>query len=356
MLVINYNGKKWLPQCLRSISTLSYPNFETYLIDNASTDGSIEYVQKNFPLVRIIKFDKNFGFAKGYNQAINQIKTDYLLLLNNDTKILKSDFLDTMVNQAHRDFDIAAIVCKMVFVSDPSIINSVGGIGIPYWRGFEDIGFREKDIGQYDIPPIEPFSFCGGATLIRTKAFIETQGFDEKFFAFFEDTDLSWRFRLKKLKIKYVPDAKIAHQYSGTYSEGPEKTYLCKRNLFRSILKNCGSSIIYWAIRNYLFFTILASLSYLRVEHSPLMAWALFKSILWNLWHLPGTYNKRQIIQNERKTSDKEILLRMYPSTLLKRREINSFGDLVGERIFGYLPKIFSKRLSSRNINRRYFV
>jgi GT2 family glycosyltransferase len=350
ILVINYNGKKWLPQCLRSISTISYPNFDTYLIDNSSTDGSIEYVQENFPLIRIIKFDTNFGFAKGYNHAINQIKTDYILLLNNDTKILKSDFLDIMVNQAQKDFDIAAIVCKMVFMSDPSIINSVGGIGIPYWRGFEDVGFREKDIGQHDIPPIEPFSFCGGATLIRSKAFMETQGFDETFFAFFEDTDLSWRFRLKKLKIKYVPDAKIAHQYSGTYSEGPEKTYLCKRNLFRSILKNCGSPTIYWAIRNFFLFTILASLSYLRVEHAPLMAWALFKSILWNLWHLPGTYNKRQIIQSERKTTDKEILSRMYPSKLLTRREMKSFGDRVGETIFGYLPKnLVLKKLSSRN-------
>ena len=339
ILVINYNGKKWLHQCLRSISTISYPNFDTYLIDNASTDGSIEYVKENFPFVAIIKFDTNIGFAKGYNNAINQIKTDYILLLNNDTKILKPDFLDIIVSQAQKDFDIAAIVCKMVFMSDPSVINSVGGIGIPYWRGFEDIGFKEKDVGQYDVPPIEAFSFCGGATLIRSKAFIETKGFDETFFAFFEDTDLSWRFRLKKLKIKYVPDAKIAHHYSGTYSEGPNKTYLCKRNLFRSILKNCGSTTIYWAIRNYLLFTILASISYLRVEHAPLMACALFKSILWNLWHLPSTYNKRQIIQNERKTSDEEILFRMYPLKLIKRREIDSFGDRIGERIFGYFPK-----------------
>ena len=151
------------------------------MIDNASTDGSIEYVQENFPLVRIIKFDENFGFAKGYNHAIKRITADYILLLNNDTKILKSDFLDVMVNQAQKDLDIAAIACKMVFMSDPSIINSVGGIGIPYWRGFEDVGFREKDVGQYDTTLIEPFSFCGGATLIRSQAFKETRGFDEAF-------------------------------------------------------------------------------------------------------------------------------------------------------------------------------
>jgi hypothetical protein len=80
------------------------------------------------------------------------------------------------------------------------------------------------------------------------------------------------------------------------------------------------------------------------------MAWALFKSILWNLWHLSETYNKRQIIQNERKTSDKEILFKMYPLGLLKRRRINSFGDRVGERIFGYHPKnLVFKKSSSRN-------
>ena len=86
-----------MPQCLRSITKISYPNFDTYLIDNASTDGSIEYVQENFPFVRIIKFDENLGFAQGYNHAIKRITADYILLLNNGTKILKSDFLATIV-------------------------------------------------------------------------------------------------------------------------------------------------------------------------------------------------------------------------------------------------------------------
>ncbi len=347
-MIINYNGKKWLTQCLSSITKISYPNFDTYLIDNASTDGSVAHVQENFPWVQIIRFDENFGFAKSYNLAIKQVNTDYILLLNNDTKVLKSDLLDFMVRQAQEDFEIAAIAAKMVFISDPSIINSVGGIGIPYWRGFDDIGFKEQDIGQYDAPPIEPFSFCGGAALIRSKAFKELGGFDETFFAFFEDTDLSWRLRLRNYKIKYLPDAKIAHHYSGTYSEGPEKTYLCKRNLFRSILKNCEGEILYWAVRNYFLFTILASLSYLRVERAPLMAWSLIKSVLWNIRHLRGTYNQRRIIQRERKINDKEILLKMYSSRLLKKRMTHSFGERVGETIFGSRPKkLFSYRLSS---------
>ncbi|OGD54862.1 hypothetical protein A3K80_01410 [Candidatus Bathyarchaeota archaeon RBG_13_38_9] len=343
IMIMNYNGKKWLSQCLESIAKISYPNFDTYLIDNASTDGSTSYVKENFPWVKIIKYDKNFGFAEGYNRAIKQIKADYIVLLNNDTEILESDWLDSMISLTQKDKDIAAIAFKMVFMSNPSIINSVGGIGIPYWRGFEDIGFGEHDIGQYDTPPIEPFSFCGGAALIRSKAFIELGGFDEPLFAFFEDTDLSWRFRLKNYKIKYLPNAKIAHHYSGTYSEGPEKTYLCKRNLFRSILKNCGSTSLHWAVRNYLLFTILASLSYLRVERAPLMAWALIKSVLWNIWHLHGTYSKRRLIQRDRKISDKEILPKMYYSRLFKKRITDSFGDRVGETIFGSWPeKLFS--------------
>jgi len=338
-MVMNYNGKKWLDQCLNSIAEISYPNIETYLIDNASTDGSIQYVQENFPWVQIIKYNKNFGFAEGYNRSIKQIKTDYIFLLNNDTKVLKSDCLDVMLNQTQKDSEIAAIACKIVFMSDPSIINSVGGLGIPYWLGFEDIGFEEKDFGQYDTPPIEPFSFCGGATLIQSKVFLELGGFDDAFFAFFEDTDLSWRLRLKNYRIKYVPDVKVAHHYSGTYSEGPEKTYLCKRNLFRSILKNCGNSTLNWAIRNYILFVILASSSYLRVEREPLMAWALIKSLLWNLWHLHGTYSKRLIIQKDRQTSDETIFSIMYPSKLIKKRIMKSFGDRIGERIFGSIPK-----------------
>jgi GT2 family glycosyltransferase len=348
VMIMNYNGKKWLSQCLESVAKISYQNFDTYLIDNASTDGSTNYVENNFPWVKIIKHEKNFGFAEGYNRAIKQIKTAYILLLNNDTKILESNCIQSMVSITQKDKDIAAITCKIVFMLNPSIINSVGGIGIPFWRGFEDIGFDEQDIGQYDAPPIEPFSFCGGAALIKSNVFKELGGFDETFFAFFEDTDLSWRLRLKNYKIRYLPEAKIAHHYSGTFSEGPEKTYLCKRNLFRSILKNCDGTILYWAVRNYFLFTILASLSYLRVERAPLMAWSLIKSVLWNIWHLRGTYNQRRIIQRERKISDKEILLKMYSSTLLKKRMIHSFGERVGENIFGSWPKkLFSYRSAS---------
>jgi GT2 family glycosyltransferase len=340
IVIINYNGKKWLNRCLRSVATTSYPNFSVYIVDNASIDGSVDYVRANFPWASIIQHGRNLGFASGHNLAIKLIESKYIALLNNDTETLNPDWLEAMVRSAENDNRVAASSCKMVFTSNPNIINSVGGFGIPYWRGAVDIGYGEIDVGQFDNPPIEPFSFCGGAALIRLDLFRESHGFDESFFAFFEDTDLSWRLRIMGYRIVYVPDAKIAHYSSGTWSDDAEKTYLCKRNLFRSILKNCSREVLLrWALPYHLLFTLLAAVSYLKVERAPLKAWALLKSIFWNVRQLRGTYRKRTFTQRFRKVRDEEILVAMYPAGLLHTSRSESFEARLAYAIFGTPPK-----------------
>ena len=344
VIVINYNGKKWLNRCLSSLAKTTYPNYSVYLVDNASTDGSIGYVQASFPWVKIIRLQRNYGFARGNNLAIKQVEAEYAALLNNDTEILEKNWLEMLVSLAEKDNLIGAIACKIVFLSNPAILNSVGGFGIPYWRGTADLGYGERDEGQFDTPPVKPFSFCGGAALIRLGLFREAEGFDESFFAFFEDTDLCWRLRIMGYRIAYVPGAKVAHYYSGTWSNETKKTHLCKRNLFRSILKNCsGDVLLRWALPYHLLFTIMASISYLIVEHAPLMSWALLKSILWNVWHLKSTYGKRRLIQMARKSGDEEILGSMYPPGLARARLRNtrreSFQSRLADTIFGLPPK-----------------
>ncbi len=340
VIVINYNGKRWLDRCLGSLAKTNYPNYSVYLVDNASTDGSVNHVRASFPWVKIIQLQKNFGFARGYNLAMKYVEAEYVALLNNDTEILEPNWLGIMVSVAEKDSLVGAIACKIVFLSNPAILNSVGGFGIPYWRGTADLGYGEIDQGQFDNPPIEPFSFCGGAALIRLGLFREAEGFDESFFAFFEDTDFSWRLRIRGYRIVYVPGAKVAHYSSGTWSNETEKTYLCKRNLFRSILKNCSRDVLLrWALPYYLLFTIMASISYLIVEHAPLMSLALLKNILWNVWHLKTTYRKRKLIQMAREIEDEMILVAMYPPRLLRSPRRDSLESLLGDTIFGIPPK-----------------
>jgi hypothetical protein len=263
--------------------------------------------------VKIIVHSTNLGFAAGYDRALERIKADYVVLLNNDTEVLSPDWVKSLVKVAAADPKIAAVCCKMVSMDQPDRLDSVGGMGIPFWRGFVDIGREERDEGQYDGTDFEPFSFCGGAALLRKAVFEKAGGFDEKFFMYMEDVDLSWRFRLLGYGVKFAPRAKIAHFFSGsTGVKGvdAQKLFYCHRNLFRAILKNCGSSI-WWALRNYLLFSLLTVVGFSLFE--PKKAAAVAKALLWNLLELKDTYSHRLTIQSTRKTGDPKILASMYP-------------------------------------------
>ncbi len=192
-------------------------------------------------------------------------------------------------------------------------LDSVGAMGIKYWRGFVDIGKYERDRGQYDDLPITPFSVCGAAMLVRKKAFGLIGGFDSKFFAYVEDVDLSWRLRLRGFKLAYEPAAKVAHYYSGsreTSGLDPEKLYLSHRNVLRAILKNCGSSLG-WALRNYFLYTLLLTLGFVPFESRKTVA--LLNGVLWNLRNFRSTFAARLRVQGTRSVREVEILQEMFP-------------------------------------------
>jgi len=310
---------RWLPQCLSSIAATDYPDLDTYLVDNGSTDGSIDYVRRYFPRVKLILNEQNFGFAEGYNRAIENVSTDYLVLLNNDTKVLNPCWLRHLVDKASSDPKIAAVACKMLSFEDRTRLDSVGGMGIPFWRGFVDIGRDELDQGQYDHENFEPFAFCGGAALIKRSIFMKLGGFDGKFFLYTEDADLSWRLRLLGYRVSFASEAQVAHYFSGsaeTKDIDARKLYYCHRNLLRAILKNCGPSLR-WALRNYLLFTLMMAAGFSILE--PKKAIAVAKAILWNLRNLRDTYIWRSKIQANRNAREAEVLRSMYPP--LKRHQ-----------------------------------
>jgi len=314
IVILNYNGLRWLRECLSSVFTTDYPNYEVYLIDNGSTDGSVTYVERNFPRARIIENGRNLGFAQAYNDAIRKMQADYILLLNTDTKVLAPEWLHELVGTVQRDANIVAVACKMVSMDAGSILNSVGGMGIPYWRGFVDIGHDMVDSGQFDNPEFQPFAFCGGAALLDRNTFIRAGCFDAKFYLYVEDADLSWRVRLLGHSIAYSPKAKVAHYFSGSADSrdvGPMKLYYCHRNLLRTILKNCGKETLPWAVSTYFLFSLFATLGFGIYE--PKKASPIMRAIMWNLLNLPDTFAERRRIQETRKIGDAEILRCMYP-------------------------------------------
>ena len=314
IVILNYNGLRWLGECLSSVFITDYPNYEVWLVDNGSTDGSVAFVERNFPRARIIENGRNLGFAQAYNDAIKRIQADYVLLLNNDTKVLAPEWLHELVRTAQHDANIIAVACKMVSMDDSSVLDSVGGMGIPYWRGFIDIGRDMVDSSQFDRSDFQPFSFCGGAALLNRNAFIRAGGFDPKFHLYVEDADVSWRARLLGYSISYSPKAKVSHYFSGSAEGGdigPAKLYYCHRNLLRTILKNCGKTTLPWAVSNYLLFSLFAILGFGIFE--PEKVSPITRAITWNLLNLRDTYAERRGIQETRKIGDAEILRRMYP-------------------------------------------
>jgi len=313
IMILNYNGLRWLPKCLASVTRTDYPNYDVYLIDNGSVDKSIDYVTQNFPSVKIIRNDKNLGFAEAYARAIDSVDADQVLLLNNDTEVLNTRWVKSLVKKANNP-GVAAVNCKMVSMKNYSILDSIGGMGVPFWRGFVDIGKGETDARQYDSETIEPFAFCGGAALINVSAFKRAKGFDRKLFSYFEDVDLSWRFRLLGYRIEYSPDATVAHFLGGS-SVGPNKSnvfYYCHRNLLRTIIKNCGWTLK-WAFVNYLLYsTIIMGLG--SIAFRPTLPGKVLRGILWNIYNFRDTYRQRLLIQANRHRQEEEILDGMFPN------------------------------------------
>ena len=211
--------------------------------DNFSTDDSIAFVEKKYPQVRIIQLTQNWGFAKGYNEALQQVTADYFVILNSDVEVT-SNWLGPMVELLEHDLSIAACQPKILSFDNKKMFEYAGAAGgwidkygYPFCKGrvFE---ICEEDRGQYD--QAEPIFWASGASLfIRSVAFNEIKGFDEYFFAHQEEIDLCWRLQLAGHKIYSCPSSVVYHVGGGTLQRGhSKKTYLNFRNNLIMLFKN----------------------------------------------------------------------------------------------------------------------
>ncbi len=236
VIIVNYNGKQYLKNCLSSLSAQSYPAIEIIFVDNGSGDGSVEYVKKEFPSVRIIESRKNLGFAKGNNLGIKEAGGELIATLNNDTQVT-SHWLEELVSAMDSDELVGMCASKMLFMKNPGMINSTG-ISLSRSGTCWDRGIFEPDTGQYESKE-EVFGPCAGAALYR-KSMLEDIGlFDEDFHAYVEDTDLAFRGRLAGWKCLYVPSAVVYHVHGGTGGfETAYFIYYGNRNVLWVAIKN----------------------------------------------------------------------------------------------------------------------
>lgn len=236
IVILNWNGRHYLDDCLTSVAAQTYPNFETILVDNGSGDGSADWVAERFPAVRLIRNRANVGFAAGNNQAIRASLGSYIATLNNDTRV-EPDWLACLVRAVETDRRVGMCASKMLFADRPETINSTGICLAPAGIAWDRRGGEPDD--RAETEPLEVFGPCAGAALYRKEMLARVGLFDEDFFAYLEDVDLAWRARLAGWRCLYVPTARVYHVHSGTSVEGSRfKGRLLGRNKVWTIAKN----------------------------------------------------------------------------------------------------------------------
>jgi GT2 family glycosyltransferase len=237
IIIVNWNGIKFLEPCLSSLYSQSYAPYEVILFDNGSTDGSVGFLKEKFPEVIILESPENLGFAEGNNRAIEASKGEYILTLNNDTE-LADGFLETLVQAAITSSEgVGMWAPKILSLNKKDEIDSVGGLLIYSDCLAKGRGRLEKDSGQYDR--VEEVFVPSACAALYKKTMLDRVGlFDSDFFAYCEDTDLGLRARLAGWKALSVPGAVVYHYYSGTGGKyTPFKAFLVERNHIWAALK-----------------------------------------------------------------------------------------------------------------------
>ncbi len=244
VVILNWNGEAFLKRFLPIlISNTQTADTEIFVADNASSDNSLKLLKEDFPTVKTIVLDQNYGFAGGYNRALEQIDAKYFVLLNSDVEVTE-DWLLPMFNYLEQNKDVAACQPKIKSIQDRNLFEHAGAaggfidyLGFPFCRG-RVLSNIEEDKGQYDTI-IDVFWASGACFMVRADLFKKLGGFDDVFFAHMEEIDLCWRFNSRGYRVACIPESTVYHVGGGTLkSEHPYKTYLNFRNNLLMLYKN----------------------------------------------------------------------------------------------------------------------
>lgn len=329
VIVLNWNGKHFLEKCLKTLLSQDYENYEILLVDNGSTDGSVEFVKKIFgknPMLKIIPLDKNYGFSKGNNIGINKAKGKYVIVLNNDTEV-KPNFVSELVKVAESDKKIGSVSCKILLYTGE----------IWYGQYFTNKGFIVPFFTQSILKErlnrvYEHFTLnlanSGCAVLYRKEVIKKIGGFDEDFWADWEDYDLGYRINLAGFKSVYIPKPLVLHVGSGS-GYTPERRVRIYRNMLFTYIKNYELKNL--IIRFPLFIFLLLPLfhvgwvihklrfpgEYFDRRRGFQYLFSIIKAYIQFLTKLKTFIRKRYKVQRLRKISDKQVFLNTYLAGVL---------------------------------------
>lgn len=298
VVILNWNGEKFLNQFLPILlQNTQLPDVDIYVADNASTDNSLSLIEEQFPTVKTLLLDKNYGFAGGYNKALAQINADYFVLLNSDVEVTEN-WLQPLLNYMNENADVAACQPKIKSFYNRDYFEHAGAsggfidyLGFPFCRG-RVVGTAEMDRGQYDTV-IDVFWATGACLLIRSELYNQVDGLDDEFFAHMEEIDLCWRLKGQGFRIVCIPQSEVYHVGGGTLQvEHPHKTYLNFRNNLLMLYKNLPQKSLSKIMRWRKLFDYAAAFQFF-VTGKPHNAKSVFKARRDFKKMLPGFVDKR---------------------------------------------------------------
>ena len=307
VVILNWNGKKMLERFLPSVTAHTQGDAEVIIADNGSTDDSLDFVRAQYPRLRIIELDKNYGFAGGYNRALQQVKADYYVLLNDDVEVTPG-WIEPVVAQMQQHPDTAICQPKLLMYDQRDTFEYAGGAGgfldkygYPFCRGrmFTSL---EQDNGQYNTPS-EIFWASGAAMFVRADVWHQLGGLDDDFFAHMEEIDFCWRAKNAGYRVEYCPQSTVFHVGGGTLPKSnPRKTYLNFRNNMALLYKNLPKRRLAWVMCSRIVLDYVAGFKFL-MERKPKEFSAVVDAHKAFYKWLPQLKKKRQGLKQQSRVS-----------------------------------------------------
>ncbi len=336
VVILNWNGKKMLEAYLPAVLAHSQgQDIAVVVADNASSDDSVAFMQAQYPEVELLLLEKNYGYAAGYNKALETIKASYYLLLNSDVETTPG-YLDTLIKAMDEDPQLWACMPKLKDLSHKNKFEYAGAcggfidfLGYPFCRGriFDQL---EEDRGQYDDRQ-EVMWASGAAMMVRADKFHELGGFDPDFFAHMEEVDLCWRMKSRGGKVAVVPSSIAYHLGGGTLnSSSPFKTYLNFRNNLLTLYKNLPTKSLVKVFFLRFFLDQLAALVFLLKGEAG-NAWAVLRAQGY-FW-----FKKKQVFRQRRKDNLRKSVI-SHQAILYSRSILWAF-HVKGKKKYSDLPQ-----------------
>lgn len=318
VVILNWNGKDFLEKFLPSVTSYSNDFTEIIVADNASTDDSINFIKNNYPDIKLIINKKNYGFAKGYNEALKKVNAEYVVLLNSDVEVTPH-WIEPVIELMDADKSIAACQPKIKDYNNKKYFEYAGAaggfidyLGYPFCRG-RIFNHLEEDKGQYD-DVTEIFWASGACMFVRMEYYNKIGGLDNHFFAHMEEIDLCWRLKNLGYKIMFTPYSTVYHVGGGTLNKiKPQKTYLNYRNNLFLLHKNLPKQTRTWTLFQRLVLDGVAGIK-LLLEGKPKHTLAIIKAHIDFYKNIRQNKSKRQEITNPNLTGiyKKSVLVKSF--------------------------------------------